>query len=149
MLIARLAGQHPAAPRSRGAEWPFAAGNSPALPLLHWDGRVATTLIAQVEARLASGERFVVLAAAAPLGRGADRALLDRWWRAAQGRLDGRCAGWAVLVPGADVRPALLPASAGLTEMVGFPIRACADQAEALWWLRGRLAETQAASGRH
>jgi hypothetical protein len=119
------------------------------LPVLNWDGRTPMSLIGQVEARLAAGTRFEVLAPTSPLGCAADRGFLDGWWRAAQPRLSGMCAGWATIVRGADVNPGHLSASADRLEFADFPIRACADRAEALLWLRGQLAKTDQASEPH
>lgn len=101
--------------------------------VLDWDGRSPIALIGAVEARLAAGAPFVVLAPSTPLGRAADRGLLEGWWRVALPRLAGLCVGWAALVP-----EAAIPAEP--TTDGAFPIRFCADRAEALWWLRSRLA---------
>ena len=114
---------------------------SSALSVLNWDGRTPTSLIGQVETRLAVGARFVVLAPTSPLGRAADRGFLAGWWRAAQPRLTGLCAGWATIVPGADVNPGHLSVRADEFDFVEFPIRACADRAEAVWWLQVQLAK--------
>lgn len=114
--------------------------------ILRWDSTAPAALIAGAEARLAAGARFVVLAAAPPLGRDGDRALLARWWSAAHGRLAGLYAGWAVLVPGADVDPGLLARCAVRDSAFPFSVRACADQAEGCLWLRARLEESGAMS---
>ncbi len=118
---------------------------SSTLPVLSWDGRTPTTLIGQVEARLAVGARFAVLANTTPLGRAADRGFLEGWWRAAHPRLGSLCAGWAVLVAGADVNPGLLLGADTVADFAAFPIRNCADRADALWWLRTRLAKADSA----
>ena len=122
---------------------------SSTLPVLDWDGRSATSLIAQVETRLAVGARFVVLAPTSPLGRVADRGFLEGWWRAAQPRLTGLCAGWATIVPGADVNPGHLSVQPSGLNFAEFPVRACADRAEALWWLQVQLAKTDQSSEPH
>lgn len=121
---------------------------SDGLPIVRWDGTAPAALIAALEARLAAGARFAVLAAAPPLGRDEERGLLARWWSTVRGRLAGLCAGWAVLVPGADVDPALLAHHAVRDPAPPFPVRACADQADALLWLRARLAQAGAVSPR-
>jgi len=110
------------------------------VPVVRWDGTAAATLIAEVEACVAAGARFAVLAAAPPLGHGAEAgALLARWWPTAHDRLAGLCAGWAVLVPGADVNPGLLARYAVQDPALPFPVRTCADQAEAFVWLVSKL----------
>ena len=113
--------------------------------MLSWDGRAPTSLIGQVEARLAAGTRFVVLASMTPLGRPADRGFLEGWWRAAHPRLGGLCAGWAVLVARAGVDPGRLLRDDTVADFPAFPIRTCADRADALWWLRTRLAKAEPA----
>jgi hypothetical protein len=107
--------------------------------ILRWDGTAPAALIAQIEACLAAGTGFAVLGAGPPSGRGADDALLARWWSATRGRLAGLCAGWAVLVPGADVNPGLLARDSVRDPALPFPVRTCADQAEAFVWLVSKL----------
>lgn len=115
------------------------------LPILSWDGRTPTSLIGHVEASLAGGMRFVVLAATSPLGRVADRGFLEGWWRAVQPRLAGMCDGWAVIAPDADAHsghfPAQLMRQPSNFAFVDFPVRFCAERAEALGWLQARGAK--------
>ena len=126
---------------------------SSALPILSWDGRTPTSLIGQVEANLAAGMRFVVLATTSPLGRVADRGFLEGWWRAVQPRLAGMCDGWAVVVPDADAHPgrcsAQLMRRPGDFAFVDFPVRFCAERAEALGWLQARHARAGQGADSH
>jgi hypothetical protein len=144
LQITAMTGPDPGAQTARQHSSPAPAPGSSVI--VHWDSAAPALLIAAVEARLAAGTRFAVLAAVPPLGRGEDHALLARWWSAVHGRLAGRCTGWAVLVPGADIDPALLARHAVRDSAFQFPIRACADRAEALRWLRVRLMEASATS---
>lgn len=116
------------------------------LPIVCWDGARPSALIAALETRLASGTQFAVLSSAPHLGRGTDVALLAHWWSTRIDRLAGLCVGWVVLVPGADVNPALLSRHGAQDSGLPFPVRPCADRADALVWLNTRLNQAGTAS---
>lgn len=106
--------------------------------ILRLPGHSATDGIVRLETRLAAGARFGVLVTSVNRLERHDAHLLEQWHRAASDRMEALCVGWATVVPGAAIRPAVLVA-----DVAGAPVsvatRVYADPYAALAWLRLRL----------
>jgi hypothetical protein len=135
-------GQRAAVPNTRlpysvGRSW---RGSEPAVVYCGNDGPPGT-LVAQLEECLASGAPFGVLVLEGNVAN--EGSLRTAMQAIGRDRLATACIGWAVIVPRADVRPALLAHNARAATRDGadapFPVCACADKAEAMAWLRRRL----------